>query len=241
MSVKRSRPGLGEHIVSTLKSRIDDGTYQPGSRLPTEAQICEEFAVSRATVRTAIKELDVLGLVYTRQGLGTFVRSIPYVQDGLERMGSISESIRLSGKRAGMEYARRLVRTVTDEEAERMSVPPETRVLELRRRITADGEVVVYSYDVLPMSIFGPEFEPDDLEGSIFDYFENKLGFVPNLGLAEVHAVQSRQIAWGPGSAEHSLFILLDQLHYSDEGLLLGRSRSYFVEGAYAFNLKRKK
>ena len=85
MVTKKSRPGLAEEIVATLKSRIDDATYEPGSRLPTEAQLCEEFAVSRATVRSAIKELDVVGLVFTRQGLGTYVRSIPYVQDGLER------------------------------------------------------------------------------------------------------------------------------------------------------------
>jgi GntR family transcriptional regulator len=239
MVTKKSRPSLAEEIVATLRSRIDGATYPPGSRLPTEAQLCEEFGVSRATVRTAIKELDVVGLVYTRHGLGTYVRSIPYVQDGLERMGSISDSIRLSGKQPGMEYARRLVRTVSPAEAAKMSVPLDTAVLELRRRITADGEVVAYSYDTLPMSIFGPDFNPDDLDGSIFAYFEHKLGHTASLGFAEVHAVESRQIGWGPGSADHTLFILLDQLQYAQDGLLLGYSRSYFVEGAYAFNLKR--
>lgn len=239
MVMKKARPGLSAEIVATLRSRIDDATYPPASRLPTEAQLCEEFAVSRATVRSAIKELDVVGLVYTRHGLGTYVRSIPYVQDGLERMGSISDSIRSSGKQPGMEYARRLVREVTPVEAARMSVPLDTSVLELRRRITADGQVVAYSYDLLPMSIFRPEFDPNELEDSIFAYFENELGFPASLGFAEVHAVESRQIGWGPDSAEHTLFILLDQLQYAEDGLLLGYSRSYFVEGSYAFILKR--
>ncbi|QYH36008.1 GntR family transcriptional regulator [Salinibacterium sp. M195] len=241
MVTKKSRPGLSEEIVATLRMRIDDATYPPASRLPTEAQLCEEFSVSRATVRSAIKELDVVGLVYTRHGLGTYVRSIPYVQDGLERMGSISESIRLSGKTPGMEYARRVVREVNAAEAARMSVPLETLVLELRRRITADGQVVVYSYDLLPMSIFKPDFDPRELEGSVFAYFENELGTPAALGYAEVHAVESRQVAWGPDSAEHTLFILLDQLQYAEDGLLLGYSRSYFVEGSYAFKLKRTK
>jgi GntR family transcriptional regulator len=241
MVTKKSRPGLADEIVVAIKKRIDDGTYAPGARLPTEAQLCDEFGVSRATVRTAIKELDVIGLVSTRHGLGTFVRTIPYVQDGLEKMGSISDSIRASGKVPGMEYARRTVRTVTADEATRMSVAEDTQVLELRRRITADNEVVAYSYDLLPMSIFASDFIPDQLEGSIFSYFENALGLPAILGFAEVHAVESRKIGWGPGSGGHNLFILLDQLQYAEGGLLLGYSRSYFVEGAYAFVLTRTK
>lgn len=241
MVTKRSRPGLADEIVVAIKARIDDATYAAGSRLPTEAQFCDEFGVSRATVRTAIKELDVIGLVSTRHGLGTFVRSIPYVQDGLEKMGSISDSIRSSGKTPGMDYARRTVRTVSLDEAERMTVPTDTQVLELRRRITADDEVVAYSYDLLPMSIFSDDFDPEQLEGSIFSYFDKTLGFPAVLGFAEVHAVESRKIGWGPGSGEHNLFILLDQLQYAEGGLLLGYSRSYFVEGAYAFVLKRTK
>jgi GntR family transcriptional regulator len=236
---KRSRPSLANEIVNSIKARIDSAEYRPGSRLPTEAQLCEEFGVSRATVRSAVKELDVTGLVHTRQGLGTYVRSIPYVRDGLEKMGSISDSIRASGKEPGMEYARRVVRAVSPDEATKMSVPPETQVLELRRKITADGEVVAYSFDLLPLSIFGSEFDPLELEGSIFAYFENQLGFHASLGIAEVHAVESRKVGWGPGSSEHTLFILLDQLQYANDGRLLGYSRSYFVEGAYTFLLKR--
>lgn len=241
MVTKRYRPGLADEIVMAIKVRIDDGTYVAGSRLPTEAQLCDEFGVSRATARTAIKELDVIGLVHTRHGLGTFVRTIPHVQDGLEKMGSISDSIRSSGKIPGMDYARRTVRTVTLDEAERMTVPAETQVLELRRRITADDEIVAYSYDLLPMSIFPEDFVPEQLEGSIFSYFERVLGLPAILGFAEVHAVESRKIGWGPGSSEHNLFILLDQLQYADDGVLLGYSKSYFVEGAYAFVLKRTK
>ncbi|NYJ20890.1 GntR family transcriptional regulator [Glaciibacter psychrotolerans] len=236
---KRSRPRLANEIVDAVKSRIDGGDYPPGSRLPTEAQLGDEFAVSRATVRSAIKELAVTGLVVTRQGLGSYVRSIPRVKDGLEKLGSISDSIRASGKEPGMEYARRQVRAVSEDEAVKMSLPTGTQIVELRRKITADGEVVAYSFDLLPLSIFPDDFDPRVMEGSIFAYFEEKLGHHASLGIAEVHAVESRKIGWGPGSSNHSLFILLDQLQYAEDGLLLGYSRSYFVEGAYAFLLKR--
>ncbi|MFC4223961.1 GntR family transcriptional regulator [Lysinibacter cavernae] len=239
MVTKKSRPGLSEEIVQTLKSRIHDSEYLPGSRLPTEAQLCDEFAVSRATVRSAIKELDVLGLVQTKHGLGTYVRSTPQVRDGLERMGSISDSIRSSGKIPGMEYARRNVREVHPSEAEIMQVPAGIKVLELHRKIMADHEVVAYSFDLIPMSIFPDDFDPETLSGSIFAYFEDQLGLHPTLGIAEVHAVESKKIGWGEGSSQHTLFLLLDQLQYTEDGILVGYSKSYFVEGNYSFLLKR--
>jgi len=233
------RRPLADDIAATLKAEIRDGVHPPGTRLPTEAELCQRFEVSRATVRSAVKELDVLGLVRTQHGVGTFVRPRPAVRDGLERMGSISESISASGKTPGHEYARRTLREVLPDEAERMAVPPDTEVLELRRRITADGDVVAYSYDLIPRGLLPERFDPEELNGSVFAYFEHRLGIHPTLGLAKVHAVESGHIAWGPGAAKHRLFVLLDQLHYDAAHQLLTYSRTYFVEGAYEFQLTR--
>jgi len=237
---KRLRPNLADEIVQTLKSEINDGVYPPGGKLPTEATLGGRFGVSRATVRSAIKELDVLGLVWTQQGAGTFVRLQPTVLDGLEKMGSISDSIQASGKRPGHEYSRQTTRDVLPDEAKRMGVTSDTEVVELRRRITADGEVVAYSFDLIPVDLFPSAFEPGQLDGSIFHYFERELGIHPTLGLAEVHAVESSHIAWGPGNEKHRLFVLLDQLHYDRGHRLLMYSRTYFIEGVYSFQLVRK-
>ncbi|GEL20120.1 GntR family transcriptional regulator [Pseudonocardia asaccharolytica] len=237
--VSTSRRTLADDIVRALKAEIRGGSYAPGSRLPTEAELCRRFGVSRATVRGAVKELDVLGLVRTQHGVGTFVTPRPAVRDGLERMGSITESIRASGKIPGHEYARRTLRPLLPDEAERMGVPPDTEVLELRRRITADGDVVAYSYDLIPRSLLPERFDPEELTGSVFAYFENRLGIHPTLGMAKVHAVESVHIAWGPDAGKHRLFILLDQLHYDRTHRMLAYSRTYFVEGAYEFHLVR--
>ncbi|MDT7589491.1 MAG: GntR family transcriptional regulator [Pseudonocardiales bacterium] len=234
-----ARRTLADDIVRALKAEIRDGVYPPGTRLPTEAALCARFGVSRATVRGAVKELDVLGLVRTQHGVGTFAATRPSVRDGLERMGSISESISASGKTPGHEYARRTLRQVLPDEAERMGVAPDTEVLELRRRITADGDVVAYSYDLIPRRLLPERFDPEELNGSVFGYFEHRLGIHPTLGLARVHAVESAHIAWGRDAAKHRLFILLDQLHYDAAHQLLAYSRTYFIEGAYEFELIR--
>lgn len=236
-----TRGRLADGVVRELKEAIRTGVHPEGSQLPTEAALCDRFGVSRPTVRAALKELEVVGLVHTRHGVGTFVRARPSVMDGLERMGSISESIRASGKEPSHDYARRTIRDVTPDEAERMGVSAGTEVLELRRRILADAQVVAYSYDIIPRSLLPVDFEPEQMDGSVFSYFETSLGLHATLGIAQVHAVDSTRVAWGSEAPHHRLFILLDQLHYTHDQRLLAYSRTYFVEGAYAFALVRRR
>jgi GntR family transcriptional regulator len=60
-------------IADDLRRKIDAGEYEPGSQLPTEDELMEQYATSRNTVRGALKELATLRLVDTQHGKGTFV------------------------------------------------------------------------------------------------------------------------------------------------------------------------
>lgn len=231
---------LVSRISKDLRSQLAAGQYLPGSRLPTESALSDTFAVSRPTIRAALRELETLGLVRTQHGVGTFVVDKPAVRAGLERMESITESIRATGREPGMVYASRMFRPVLPEEAARMSVPGDTEVLELRRTILADGEVMAYSYDLMPRTILPPDFEPAELTGSIFNFLRMRIGAVPNRGVAEVHAVASNHVGWGNETSTHNLFVLLDQLHYVSDGRLVLYSRTYFIEGRYSFEIMRQ-
>ena len=75
--VVRRRPrNLAQALVDGLGERIRDGRLRPGGRLPTEATIMQEFAVSRTVVREAISKLQASGLVRTRHGVGSFVEDL---------------------------------------------------------------------------------------------------------------------------------------------------------------------
>ncbi len=62
-----------EAIAYQLKSKIMDGTLQPGGKLPSEAELCREYDASRLSVRSAIGMLAAQGLIQTFQGKGSFV------------------------------------------------------------------------------------------------------------------------------------------------------------------------
>ncbi|MQA05122.1 MAG: FCD domain-containing protein [Streptosporangiales bacterium] len=64
-----------QDLADALRLRIVSGELEPGDRLPVEPELCAEYAVSRSTVREALRVLSSQGLVVTTRGVtgGTFV------------------------------------------------------------------------------------------------------------------------------------------------------------------------
>jgi GntR family transcriptional repressor for pyruvate dehydrogenase complex len=67
------KPRVAEEIVQQLRGLILRGDYAVGDKLPPERRLAEELGVNRASLREAIKSLEHMGLVKTRQGDGTRV------------------------------------------------------------------------------------------------------------------------------------------------------------------------
>ncbi|WP_411126992.1 winged helix-turn-helix domain-containing protein [Streptomyces sp. x-19] len=63
-------------IARELAQRIESGDLPPGSRLPTEEALADQYAVHRLTGRQAMVELRTTGLVETRHGSGSYVRAV---------------------------------------------------------------------------------------------------------------------------------------------------------------------
>ncbi len=65
---------LRSQVYVQLKSQLMEGVWKVGEKMPSENELCTSFGVSRVTVRAAIQQLEILGLVETRHGEGNFVR-----------------------------------------------------------------------------------------------------------------------------------------------------------------------
>ncbi len=69
---RRAR-SLTTDLEQALADRIRDGRWAAGTKLPREADLIDEFQVSRTVVREAISRLQAAGMVETRHGVGSFV------------------------------------------------------------------------------------------------------------------------------------------------------------------------
>lgn len=64
-------------LAGELERRILEGEYAPGKQIPSSAELCEEFSVSKQTTNSALKLLKERGLVRGVPGRGTFVVDRP--------------------------------------------------------------------------------------------------------------------------------------------------------------------
>lgn len=87
--------GNSEDLARLLRSRIQDGIWVGGQRIPTERALAEELGVARNTVRRALDQLEQETVVTRHIGRGTFVRSEApesALRDVVERMKMASPS-----------------------------------------------------------------------------------------------------------------------------------------------------
>ena len=88
---------LWRQIANRLQHDIGAGIYPPGGRLPTEAELSQQFRVNRHTVRRALEELSRGGLVRVEQGRGSFVAE-DVLEYAVEARTRFSEWIRRHNK-----------------------------------------------------------------------------------------------------------------------------------------------
>jgi GntR family transcriptional regulator len=92
------RPFLYEDVKRQLRRRLDEGSYLPGARIPSESDLVKELRVSAITIRRAVRDLSLEGLLVRRQGLGVFVAKNPQIVRSLTAMSGADEM-----RRAGVE------------------------------------------------------------------------------------------------------------------------------------------
>lgn len=81
------------NLARHLAEQIESGRYPVGSTIPTESQLQQRFAVSRHTVREALRELKGRGLLASRAGIGTTVRGRAATARFIQGVGSLDDVI----------------------------------------------------------------------------------------------------------------------------------------------------
>ncbi|MCX7646833.1 MAG: FadR family transcriptional regulator [Rhodobacteraceae bacterium] len=99
------RKPLSTQVFEALRERIRAGVIAPGAQLPTEAELCQSFDVSRTVVREAVARLRSEGLVVPRQGKGVFVSEAPRESFNLpdDGLSTLPQTLALLELRLGVE------------------------------------------------------------------------------------------------------------------------------------------
>ncbi len=138
-------------LENHLRERIQSGALKPGGPIPPESQLCQQFAVSRTTVRQALSRLVFEGLVVRHRGRGSFVAE-PRLEH-TKMFLSFEEEMRARGSKTSHKLLD--IRTVAAEGqvAQNLALPEGTLIILLQRQRLVDGLVAGYEIRHLPRHI----------------------------------------------------------------------------------------
>lgn len=98
MEIDRTSPQpLYFQVARGVREQLVAGIYQPGEKLPNEAELAAQLQISRPTVRQAFDLLVKDRLISREHGRGTFVRNVPFTVSGLRLQSSIGSLLSRSG------------------------------------------------------------------------------------------------------------------------------------------------
>ncbi|MCF6476285.1 GntR family transcriptional regulator [Nonomuraea sp. MG754425] len=147
-------------IRRALEARIRTGQWGPGTRIPTEVELCQEFEVSRITVQRALRDLADAGLIVRFRRRGSFVAQAIGRHNLLRFTGLLIQGPETHGDH------RVISAQVLPAGAARLrlpGVPAEEAVVQMERhKLGADGEVVHTELHVLPFRL-APDLLEQDL------------------------------------------------------------------------------
>jgi len=202
-----------------LREQIQHGTWKPGEKIPSEAELCAAFDVSRTVVRQALNELVQEGVLYRRKGKGTFV-SEPKIRESLvQHLTGFYEDTVALGLKPSTKVLEQKVIPAAPKIADALGLEEGDPVIMIDRLRFVDGEPILLVITYVPYRLC-PELVNEDVSTqSLYAILEKKYGLELIYGRRTLEAVAATK-----EEAE------LLQIEEGDPIVLL-RSISYLKDG----------
>ena len=159
-------------IRENIRSMICSNAYPPNSMIPTEAELCNTYGVSRITVRRAILDLVKEGLLTRGKGKGTFV-SESYGLTTMNGVQGFSQELLGLNMRPSARLISCKVSTADPAMRTALSLQEGDQVATISRLRLVDGEPCMVEVMHFPYK-FVPGIESEDLSQSIYNLLKEK-------------------------------------------------------------------
>jgi GntR family transcriptional regulator len=233
---------VSSQIENILLERIQNNTYRSDAPFPSESELCQEFKVSRATVRTAVSAVTAKGFLVRRPGIGTFLVDPLRLNSGLEQLESVLSIARRQGLTPEIGDLSVLSINADHYIAQRLGVNEGEPVTRIERLICVDNKNVSFHQDYVSSHILSPDQIDSRFEGSVLDLL--KLHHSPPVkeAVTEITSVNANaeycaHLKVKPNSA----IILLRETVYDEGGAILSYSENYFVPDRFYLHVNRRK
>lgn len=226
---------LYRNVAVQIRTEFGDGRFSPGTLLPSENDFVEAFAVSRTTVRKALRALEEEGFIERRQGQGTFLKKGALTRRVSSGMDFLSHTS-LSGVRPGTRLVsyRRRVRSIAEQTL--FETPAADEVFELVRLRLLNGEACVLQTSVLPFTKLTElprrQFESRSLYKIVEQEFGARVGRIREVLSCAIAPVEVREAL---GLDDPTAVFVSHRIAHDQDGHVIEVSRNYIRPDRYSF------
>lgn len=146
------------NIRDELLNDIRNGIYPENSKLPTEHALMEKFNASRASVRSALQSLESAGIIYKKQGAGSFVKGLTsQIRIRIDEFYGFYTMIEQSGHKPELSNPSIINDVLPPEVCTRLNIPEGSNGFTIKRLLTGDGQPAIYIIEYLPYTSLSDE------------------------------------------------------------------------------------
>lgn len=234
-------PSLTDQVKAHLKERIVNDGFQ-NDRIPPEAMLGEELGVSRTTVRDALAKLEHEGVIYRRQGSGTFVnRPGLQIKSRLEDIWSYEKVLEENGYTPSVRVITDQVVAADQETAAALEIDEGTDVLEIEKLFLEDDEPVILTRNLIQAALVDGAGTIDD-ELPLFDFLDeysdrSLLYYVSEIVPVSFGADQARKL----GVAKGTVGLAFIEIGYDQANRPIVHATSFFRDDLLRFRVIRRR
>lgn len=171
-------------VSDDLRRRIADGTF--AERMPGEHDLAQEYAVSRHTMREALRRLRAEGLVHSARGRGSTV-AVPAVNRDLGSLATLVDTLESQGLTHRSEIVNRGL-SVDPQIAAELGLPSDTALVLIERVRFADDTPIAHDISWLPAPLAAPLLEADLTTRALYSVLATDCGVHVSAGTEQISA-----------------------------------------------------
>ena len=233
---KKSPVPLYFQLKKQLLEQIESGKYQPGDKLPTEVELCEQLDISRPTVRQAFSELINEGYITRQKAKGTFVSKPKVEGNFFMRLSSYNEEMQSLGH---IPSTKVLYKEKVETPAKCQTLWNSAESLHLKRLRYADDLEMVVVNTYCPIDVF-ENLDAFDFENtSLYEVMKKEYGIYIDYVDRVVEAkIADKEIAKLLKLEKPEIVLYVETKAYTKDDVCVEYSRAYYRADRNKFKMR---